>query len=501
MSDLILYPRAPAHAASEEQQVSLRVWVGAFNRTGAPALRWSLNGDEMSGGDAPAALRAIKSVRPDGMLPPGTKSENWRRAFTGVYEFTKLKSGAALQPDTAYAVTVTDDQNNSFELPTRTLPAQVPQALDRWFNVLLVSCFHQAEDRTGLAGVVAADIKARLKPHLTLFLGDQVYLDLPPIKDFPDHEAWLADNFEKDYRRNWQGPTGYSQVLAVAPGAYVPDDHEYWNNYPHWASIIQNTWSEDGRARWERGAQAMFEGFQLTPPARLGDPVVLDVEPLSFFIADTRSKQDRKREHALSPAAFAEMERWVGRVIERKQTGVFVGGQSLFVKQPSYLAGRFEDAELPDYKDFNKILKLVERLAAAGRPLLCITGDVHWGRVLTAHDRTTAREAIHEVISSPASLVTTPPTFGGILANLFGTSNPWPRHHEAGEPFSNHSALGGRFASTTVRHKQKGNHVALLSFRQTGGGLEVRIKYFPIHRDQKHNAPVESQKLYLPHTI
>src|SRR5215216_1129678 len=190
--DIILYPRA---AAGDR----LRVWVGAFQTTLAPALSWFL--DEAAA--APIPLREISSVRPDEMLPKGVSPDQVKRAFIGVYEFT------GLQPDTLHTVRV-NGGGKTATLETRTMPDAVPDGFNGQYNVLLVSCFHQAEDRGGLGGIIASQLKSTFKPHLTLLMGDQVYLDLPTLKDFPDDLAWLADKFETDYTLNWRGPLAYT---------------------------------------------------------------------------------------------------------------------------------------------------------------------------------------------------------------------------------------------------------------------------------------------------
>ena len=202
--DLILYPRVAP-------QDRLRVWLGVFAATAAPALHWLLNGAPVE----PTALRPVASVRPDAMLPSGVAPTALPRVFTGVYEFS------GLLPDTLYTIAV-QAGNQSATLETRTLPNAVPTDLDRWFNVLLVSCFHQAEDRQGLAGIIVSQLPSVARPHLTLLTGDQVYLDLPTLQDFPDDVAWLAAKFEKDYTLNWRGPLGYTEVLAAAPSLAIP---------------------------------------------------------------------------------------------------------------------------------------------------------------------------------------------------------------------------------------------------------------------------------------
>jgi len=477
--DLVLYPRAAP-------QDRLRVWLGVFAATAVPALDWHFNGQAV----VPTSLQQVASVRPDAMLPPGVAPAEVPRAFTGVYEFS------GLQPDTLYTITV-QAGNQSATLETRTLPSAVPTELDRWLNVLLVSCFHQAEDRKGLAGIIVSQLQSVAKPHLTVLAGDQVYLDLPTLKDFPDEVAWLADKFEKDYTLNWRGPLGYTEVLAAAPSLSIPDDHEYWNNFPHPSPFIGNSLTPAGRDRWRQAAQAMYAGFQLPYPAQLGEPVRFEIAPLSFFVADTRSTKDPDRRFTMSDDAHQRMEQWVSDTIANKQFGVFISGQSLFTPAIGKIAGAVGDYELPNYDDYGRILLCLQKLADAGRPALCLTGDVHWGRVVTSTDIRTGRTAFTEIISSPVSLVTTIGQdqireVGEFFSDLFGPSNPWPRHSDPDDPpaFLASEALQGRFPCAT-QHRQKGNQVVLLRFRQHGSGIEVRITYWPITRHATVAKPSE----------
>lgn len=323
--DIVLHPKA---APSD----CLRVWIGAFQTTSAPALEWTLDG----GAAEPVALRPISSVRTDDLLPSNQAPDTVPRTFTGVYEF------AGLEPDTLHTISVSAGGSER-ELTARTLPGAIPTDLDRWFNVLLVSCHHSAEDRGGLSGIIVSQMSALVKPQLTIFAGDQVYLDLPTLADFHDDERWLAEKFERDYVENWRGPDGYNRVFAAAPSVSIPDDHEYWNNYPHPSPFIQNAWSEDGRKRWRTAAQAMFRGFQLSNPDDLGKAFILDVHPLSFFIADTRSGKDPDREFTMPEAEHKQLTDWVDRVINEKLYGVFVSGQSLFEDPISPFKGAIAD--------------------------------------------------------------------------------------------------------------------------------------------------------------
>ena len=479
--DIVLYPRA---APGDR----VRVWIGAFQATSAPNLVWSLDGHPA----IPNVLRSISSVRPDNLLPNDTPPDQQPRVFAGVYEFT------GLNPDTFHSVSV-DADGVPAHLEVRTLPASVPTQIDRSFNVLLVSCFHQAEDRGGLAGIVVSQLKSSSSPDLTLLLGDQVYLDLPTLKNFPDDRVRLAEKFEGDYRTNWRGPTGYGQVLDAAPSLSLPDDHEFWNNYPHASPLIANSLSGEGRENWRTAAKAVYEGFQLPYPCQLGEPFVLDVPPLSFFFADTRSLRDYNLAFMLTDDAHTRLSEWVNDVIAHRKFGVFITGQSLFAEAVGSITGAVADYELPNYGDYGRVVGELQRIIdEAHRPVLCITGDVHFGRIAEARDITTGRSAITEVISSPASLVTTlgvdtVKRVGGFFRGLFGRSDPWTRHSEPAVPpaFLASDSLGGRFPCSTV-FGQRGNHVTLLSFRQSGGGIECRVTYWPIHPDRNVGRPIDA---------
>jgi hypothetical protein len=488
---LLLHPRAAPNDR-------IRVWVGAFQTTAPPTLKWLLDDAEA----IPVALREISSVRADDMLSGESSAEDQPRAFTGVYEF------AGLLPDTLHKIIVAADGIRE-SIETHTLPAQVPASLDGSFNVLLVSCFHRHEDPSGVAGTIVSQLKATARPHMTLLMGDQVYLDLPTLQDFKDEVPWLAKKFEDDYTTNWQVSPGYSQVLAAAPSISMPDDHEFWNNYPHPSPIVGNTLHHKGRDNWRKAALALYEGFQLPYPSSVGEPTIIEVAPLSFFLPDMRSLRDEDRRFTMNDRAHRKMKDWVTDLIARKDTidrklfGVVITGQSLFSEPTNELAGAVGDYELPDYEDFPRIMTQLQRLADAGLQTLCLTGDVHWGRVVKSVDVRAQRAAFYEVISSPSSLVTTvgvdqSKKIGGVLGGLFGKSNPWPRHSDAPKPpdFLASDVLAGRFRNSML-HPQKGNHVALLRFSRHGGGIELRITYWPIRFDTTIGKPQEVGPLQL----
>lgn len=477
---LVLHPRA---AAGDR----LQLWLGLFGRQNAPPLRWFLDGSEV----APVVLRELRSAR----TTPDMVAAGEPRVFTGLYEFRD-----GITPGTGYDVQVRADGapiELSPPLRVRTLPAAVPggAGLDGSFNVLVVSCFHQHEDRGGLAGRVVAQLPTVMRPHLTLLMGDQVYLDLPTLMNFRDRVAWLAEKFESDYTANWQGPLGYAQVLDAAPAASVPDDHEYWNNFPHPSPIIQNSLSAGGRANWRLAARTLFDAFQLSEPIGDGPALELDVPPLSFLLLDNRTFRDETLASTLPPGGLDQLRAWAAKVKAAGRFGVVITGQSLFQERASTLGGAVGDRHLANYGDYAEMMRILVELGRAGRPVLSITGDVHFGRIIRANETAGQLPLFYEIISSPSSLVSTVGKdqvagLGNAIRGLLGERDPWFRHGEVAEPppVLKLPQIPASLVCTTL-HRQKGNHAALLSFKGAGSGLRLEVKYLPIYPDGRVAAP------------
>lgn len=477
----------------------LRIWVGILAPQ-VPTLVWHLDGDLVT--DARIRpLRPLASAIPANLLD-ALPADN----YAGVFEIS------GLHPGTLYEVSLSANTPNataSAELRTKTLPSSVPNLLDSTFNVLLASCFYRGEDKTGQVGVVTSQLNGATRPDLTLLLGDQVYLDLPTLVNFPDNRAALARRFEGDYRANWQGETGYSQLLRVAPSASIPDDHEYWNNFPHPSPVVQNSWTQSGRDNWTEAAAALHQAFQFSyepatyhhgGPAELGDASVINVEPLSFFMADGRSKRDPDRAAVLTARAREQLDHWVSDTINRRRIGVFTTGQSMLGVAVGGLKGKIADYQMANYGDFSYITNTLGRLAEAGLPVIMITGDVHWGRVAAARDARTGRESLFEIICSPTSLVSTvgKNQLLALQQAITGHADAWPRHASA-EPvpeFLWFGNFGSRFVCSRV-HEQRGNHFVLLSFTRSGAGVNLRTTYYPIHEDFNQRRPQAVREISL----
>ena len=461
----------------------LQIFVGDFDVTTARPLHFTLDGARAD----PVVLRPLSSVRgPAHGIAAGSAV---LRSFTGVFEFRGL--------DVARRVRVgVTAGNDARSLDLVTLPARVPTANEGGFDILLASCFHKAESNAGavlaavrtLLSAIRAKPSGLRTPDCALFMGDQVYLDLPTLQEFPNDPSWLANKFEADYRVNWEH--GLEPLMRLAPWACVPDDHEYWNNAPHPSTQNANTWSAAGRRNWRDAAGLCYEAFAKPFNGRgtdsVDDPLIVDVHPISLFIADGRSRRDEGLGHTLTPNCRRELAGWIDRLNREGKVGLFVSGQSLLHPAASQVGGKLADWELPNYRDYTALLRL---FGSAKNRLLLLTGDVHWGRVSSAYEAVSGAERLQEVIVSPLSLVTTV----GMdqwkwLKGVFRPSELWPRHSSAdtpparltfGSPQTYRCQVG---QSTEVKPAQiKGDQLGLLSFDWTNARLRASVRYFSVH--------------------
>jgi PhoD-like phosphatase len=489
---LMLLPRLPATGDGPK----LLVWVGATDRTTPPALRWFVNDAPV----APRVVRAMTSIRdelfrelalePD-LLDGEVDGQRIPRTFTGLYELDP--DG----PDLNHRVRVeTDDGVDAEAIDVRSLPDTVPVHGSGRIDVVLASCFNFSEADSGSLRRITGpkgDLLTAFRPCATIFMGDQIYGDLPTLADFPKSPFRLAEKLERDYLRNWRDETGFDQLLRLAPAAFVPDDHEFWNNFPHVSPVIGNSWTEGGRARWRHAALAAFRAFQTPPTGQVGVSHTIEIGEVSIHLADTRSLRREDRASTLAPprpvdgflGAHAQLRAWVDEVNARRQHGVFVTGQSLLRSPTGVIKGTTADFELANYGDYPLILQELVRLE---RESLLVTGDVHWGRVVHAQNKFNGRR-IHEVICSPTALVTSVgidpvKKSGAFLGGLFGRKDPWPRHSDpddAPDLFAK-GAPGGQYECDKRQvFGQAGDQIAVLSFDLSGGEIHGGVTYLPIH--------------------
>ncbi len=419
------------------------------------------------------------------LLMPGQRSiglprENWRsvtanealkpehrRVFIQTVPITNLQS------NTTYEVSTKEGTKARFS----TLPSSLPQEGQRPFTVLLSSCFYQGNDEEGRIGRAIKLIPDVFKPTVKILCGDQVYLDLPATEEFPDNESWLAENFLNKYILTWGQTDGYQTLLQTGSTYFTADDHEFWNNFPNWATLINNTWKEEGRERWKKVALALYKDFQSDDPSKAGHPRRFEIGNLSFFIADTRVFREKGDENFMSQTDFLQLQQWI---LGLQGPGVLVLGQPIFHEPASQSSAKLGDRALSNYKQ--QYTELVRTLFQAQHSILVLTGDVHYGRVASCELRSGPIPVkIIEVIASPSSLVSTITT---------GRPEDAPARFPP-EPIPGlvHSDIRTLYKTPTRRvlllKEVSKDHFATLHFTERAGRVRVQVRYwFPKDTNQ-----------------
>ena len=402
----------------------LRIWVATLNPHTPRRPRIWLDGEEVRLKDQQLAREFRRVDMKHG------------RVFSGVVDLPCSSSDVAHR--VCVEVMTRKGALEPVQLVTRTLPTQVPQPgapradggnqpWDAAFNVLLVSCY--GADKDVQVSEVVRTIRRSTQVDLVLTVGDQVYLDQPLLKAeyhaFADRFMHGLNRFLEDkYWRNWSGDprlnprgrNGLADILQLAPVAAIPDDHEYWNNYPGPSPLATpaSMWSSI-RTAWSSAAKALYDSYQLAED--LSYDYRVDVDPLSFWMMDNRTFREEDRGFTLQQPAppflggLDKFNQWIDDVIKRRLVPVLVTGPSIVQDEVGKWTGRLTDYNFVNFRDYPDIVNQLLRAAAADLPVLLLTGDVHYGRVVRIDASAGGGAAaygdrwIHEVISSPAALV------------------------------------------------------------------------------------------------
>lgn len=465
---------------------SIRLWVGATFRNTVPALTWNIvpiTYNATNANPIPVEIKPITSARTVDLL----NDPNESRIFTGIYEFEGCSS------DSEYRITVSDEFGATFETIVKTVPKEVPE--EKWFNILLVSCYHYYTDAGLQIGQIQNRIPLDLRPNVTFLMGDQVYLDQPLTKIFPSDAPGLARRFEQDYIRNWQGLYnkripgsidelfGYPKLLSLAPSISLPDDHEFWNNYPNWSFFIGKTYNESHTQNWKIAATIMYEAFQNRNNKPAGSNDEFEIKPLSFFFVDTRTNRDIGIGKLLKIKEFDEIKQWIQKVISTNfYFPFFLSGQSIFSNAAGNFGSTFADTELANYTDYSNIIEELKSLNMVNKRVTCLTGDVHWGRIAALTKPNGKSPDFIEIISSPSSLVDSPiDEFKSFFKKIF-TDDYWPKHSYPEDIKELNVRQFAKYGKENFR-RQEGNHVAILSFKRSGSGIESKVNYIPVTTD------------------
>jgi hypothetical protein len=134
------------------------------------------------------------------------------------------------------------------------------------------------------------------------------------------------------------------------------------------------------------------------------------------------------------------------------------------------------------------------KLSSHGRPPLALTGDVHYGRVISATHSTGNRDRpwsnLHEVISSPASMVALRPRPDGKRPEA---EKPDQRFRVEGTT----AVLDCTMQWPTKDADKMGDHVTLLQFTRTQTGVDVDTLYWMINEPGRSMNPIRAPRLSL----
>lgn len=454
----------------------LLVWVGVLGVAVPPSVSFVIDGQTIQ-----PVHNAVFEPLGDAVCDARGRPLNHRAIFCLPWPATNARF---------YVQVVVGEQQVS--LSSRRPPTHLPDKSGESFNLLLSSCYYQPNDKSHALARIINAIKP--EPDFTLLAGDQVYLDLPSSQNLPNDKTRLAQVLGKKYQLNWFSESlnqpGLAQVLRHGPVLCVPDDHEYWNNFPLFQVQLNNTHWEKDRATWRDLATQLYQRYQMSPAQSAGF-FRQDIAPLSMLFLDGRSERDAHGEQMFNDATHIAIEQWAQDLLSRKKNnlpavGLVSSGQALLIEKPGRWARKLADMEMPNYKDFSVLTSALSRLFAQGVPVLYVTGDVHWGRIVEGkHPR--GNILFYEVIASPSRLIDT-----AITDQINSVKNAWHDLTGSGKDFPKHPEAPCDVAdiklanlNLDIKHRQQGDHVALLRFHAIPGGLEFSVDYICTDANEK----------------
>lgn len=309
--------------------------------------------------------------------------------FTGLQPAThyRVRFDRLLPPEAAMGDNVWQDVcSGEFS----TLPTALPIEGSGVFTVGLGSCFYNHRDGGAAASAYRKlynDGLPEVRPVLKFLAGDQVYLDIGMDSISLDGDE-IRERIASDYERNWRL---LGDILRHGGTWMLPDDHEFWNDYPFYDTPLPTLWplqADHVRKAWVGAARDAISNIQ-----RCATVETFSIgQDLAFCVADLRSR--RHKNGFIDEPGLQQMERWAA---ELTCPGVLVIPQNLFDTPEG------SEKNLTDFRD--QYTRLINALASSGHDIVVMTGDVHFGRVAQAPLGPNGARII-EVASSPLSNLT-----------------------------------------------------------------------------------------------
>ena len=351
----------------------------------APGIQPAIELAPSSPGATVALTRASGGVTTDALL-----AERGVRAW--------VVEARGLRADTSHSITVRAGGQQK-TLHMRTLPSELPR--DGLTVAVASCCYHGFPLQERLRVALESRILVE-RPRLALLVGDNVYLDVgedarPPRGLAREVVARYLDYFLDDR---------YLDARGTLPVWTTWDDHELWNDYPEGQRHLGFTGDAARRGPFEQCALGCLDLFQasLNPSANAGGrSFVAGVDPVSFFVADTRTERTPIEDpdpQLMPPAALDHLCSWAAAL---EGPGVLVLGQPLWIRaRNSALLGLVTaDHNPPAFA--RQYRRIVDALREAPFDVLVVSGDVHYSRLLRiAVSRSSDNRFVYELVSSPA---------------------------------------------------------------------------------------------------
>lgn len=404
--------------------------------------------------------------------------DGWIRPFNGLNKrFYKIVTIKGLEPGTAYEVEFQARSEHSFRTLEvayfDTLPMRLPRGNQSPFTIGLGSCFYTKHDggRVGQAYQALYQDK-QFQPHIKFLTGDQVYLDIG-LGWYPLNKSDTQERIADDYAESWEL---LRSMLRRGGTWMLPDDHEYWNNYPFLEGfnpyLVTLDLDSSFRKRWDEGATCGVSNVQMITPVRIFN-IGKDV---SFCVADLRSH--RTKQQFIDDENFNKITQWAQSLI---CPGVLVTPQPL-IQSP----GGKSDYSLPNWK--GQYGELVAALAASGHDILLLSGDVHYGRISEVKLGSGPGRLV-EVISSPMSN----------LSELNGYAASTPKESPKNFPpiqvpgIQKNKVIFHRKVSTESKwwelrypKRRTQEHIMTLSLNKVTGGVQLSVQAWRVRELAKN---------------
>jgi hypothetical protein len=463
-------------------QTSVEIWAGTLFGT----LR------------KPRLARLIVSLYGNEVSRQDITLEQWQRPFNRLsqrFYDTRLVSG--LQAGQSYQVgfyqRLEGDEHQGLDQwqllrsgTFSTLPAALPTNKNKAFTVALSSCFYEHRD----CGQAARAFKGlfdrgdeSIKPDIKFMVGDQVYLDIG-LDSLSPLTNEVRQRVAEDYAKHWQA---LGSMLARGGAWMLPDDHEFWNDYPFYDSLlptlfmlkikkIRNAWkgaSRDGVLNVQQSSKV--HTFEIG-----GD--------LSFCVADLRSY--RSKTQFIDNQGFEKMVNWAEAL---NKPGVLVIPQVLLAEK-----NKLERNLLSFKKQYSQ---LITAMASSGHDIVVMSGDVHFGRIAQVKMGEHGGRLV-EVVSSPMSNLTglnslasdkaktTPKHFPDPSAINISGFTPQPVQYD--KNFNVHTQKG--FPLSAYWKERTREHFMTISFHKNAASVGMSVQAWRIRQQDSDRLPVKDFK-------